>query len=224
MKANVLIGMVVLLFGCQYPTTHTVTFAPKIHDVPKEKVVLLQQDKKITWEKLLSVFANSEFSIERINLEAYQVNMHLTGKSELYIDCGTRTFNTDGSVTHIKNSQSKYRFSAYRHRHLDTYAVSNHFSGYADILVIGNEASSKIFLQLDLELMTDEKLTSTQGMRYNTERKYQLKLSPNKPAYSEVFKANCRSTGHFERQVMQLISLVKKSDPSPFIGDDVNAW
>jgi len=202
------IFLLVILAGCSTPKTFITNSQPKTYEVQTKHTVFFEQSIDATWNDLLTIFATSEYKIESINMNAHMVTLRYIGKPGLYIDCGTKRINTEGNEVAIINSKRLYSYRAYQYIHLETYSVTNNFTGYVNLLVTGNDISSKVLAQFDLELDTEVKRTTTRGRSFSSNQKEKLKLNSFKPTRSELFKTNCRSTGELERQVYKIISLM----------------
>ena len=202
-----IVFLIFLIGGCSStPKTFITNIQPKAHELPEKKPVLFEQSMETTWNELLTMFANSEFRIDRINMKARMVTMRYIGQPDLYIDCGIKRINTEGNEITIINSKRDYSYRAYQHIHLETYSVTNDFTGYVTLLVTGNDISSQVSVQFELELETEEKRTTTRGRRHGTNRIDKLKLNAFKPMQSKLFKTSCRTTGKLERRVFDMIS------------------
>jgi len=204
-KFNI-VFLILLVGGCSTPKTFITNIQPEDHEIIEKKPLLFEQSKEATWNDLLTMFANSEFRIDRINMNARMVTLRYRSQPDLYIDCGIKRINTEGNEITIINTKSHYSYRAYQHIHLETYSVNNDFTGYVNLLITGNDISSQVSVQFDLELETEEKRTTTRGIRFSTNRNDKLKLNSLKPMYSKLFKTNCRTTGKLERQVFEMIS------------------
>ena len=200
------IFLIVILVGCSTPKTFITNSQPNIYETQTQHMVLFQQSIDSTWNDLLTIFATSEYKIESINMNAHLVTLRYSGQPDLYIDCGTKRINTDGNEIAIINSKRLYSYRAYQYIHLETYSIANNFTGYVNLLVTGNDKSSKVSAQFDLELDTEVKRTTTRGRNFSSNQKKKLKLNSFKPTQSELFKTNCLSTGELERQVFKIIS------------------
>jgi len=198
--------LILFLSGCGTPKTVITSIQPEVHEIPNKHTFLFKQGKEETWDNLLSMFANTEFRIDKINMAAHMVKLRYTGQPDLYIDCGIKKINTEDDEVTIFNSKGNYSYRAYQYIHLETYSVINNFTGYVNILITGNENSSQASVQYELELETEEKRTTTRGMAYSTNQHERLTLTSYKPMPSNLFKTNCRTTGNFERQVFEIIS------------------
>lgn len=201
-----IIFLILLVTGCAPPITVITNSQPKVHQISGQKTFSFEQSKDVIWNNILTVFANSEFNIDKINMNAHMVKFRYTGQPNLYIDCGIKRITTDGHEITIPNSSKNYSYRAYQHIHLETYSISNNFTGYVNLVITGNDISSRVLAQFTLELETDEKLTSSRGAQYNRNRHEKLMLNSYKPVYSDFFKTNCRTTGALERQVFEIMS------------------
>ncbi len=225
MKKPALILTLALLGGCTHPATHIVNTQPKVYDVPIKKTFFFQQNRETVWNNLLTLFANSEFTIDQINMNAYQVKMRLAGKpSDKYIDCGTKKVYTDGNIMTITNAKQNYTYTAYRHNHLDTYSISNSFTGFVHLLVIAEGSSVRVIPKLSMELLTEKRRTSTQGAGYTTDRQYRVQLTPYQAENAQAFGNTCRTTGFFERQTLDIIARAGITASAPVPYNDDTTW
>lgn len=99
-----IVFLIFLVGGCSTPKTYINNIQPKTHELPEIKSFLFEQSQETTWNNLLTMFANSEFRIDRINMEAHMVTMRYISQPDLYIDCGMKTINTEGNEIAIINS------------------------------------------------------------------------------------------------------------------------
>lgn len=205
-----IIFVTLLVTGCAPPKTWITNIQPQVHVVPIKNTVSFEQGKGVIWNDILTKFSHSEFSIDKINMDAHMVKFRYSGQPDLYIDCGIKTIKTDGDNKIISNATKSYSYRAYQHIHLETYSISNSFTGYVNLVFTGNDISSRALVQFNLELETDENLISTRGPQFSTNKHGKIELSFNKPIYSEIFKTDCRSTGDFERKVFEIISQIQR--------------
>lgn len=201
---------ILFLVGCSTPKTYITNIKPSPADIPQNKVFYFNQGTKITWDKLLSLAYSSPFQVDGINMNAFQVKLRLEGNPDAYINCGTKRVVTESQVTTIINSASQYSYEAYRHIHLDTYKITNRFTGIANVVVTGDNVSSKAMTQFELQLHTIQSTTSTQGRQHSPTIERTLKLRSNEEVLSPIFGTTCRSTGKFEESFLNLISMIQK--------------
>ncbi len=90
--------------------------------------------------------------------------------------------------------------------------MTNNFTGYVNLLVTGNDISSKVSTQYDFELDTEVKRTTTRGKHFNSNHQEKLKINSFKPVRSELFQTNCLSTGELEHEVYKIISQLNNSN------------
>jgi uncharacterized protein YceK len=90
-----IVFFILLLAGCGTPKTFITDSQPETHKIPTTRTFLFEQSKDTTWNDLLSLFASSDFRIDRINMNANMVVLRYTSQPDLYIDCGIKKINTD---------------------------------------------------------------------------------------------------------------------------------
>ena len=201
-----------LLTGCSStPKTFMTTIQPKPYDIPSKNTFFFKQSNDVIWNNLLTIFAKSDFRIEKINMNAHHVTLRYTGQPDLYVDCGIKKINTEGNELIFNNAKKIYNYRAYQYIHLETYYIKNNFTGYINLLASGNDISSEVVAQFDYELETDIKRTTTRGINFSTNQYEILKIDSSKPIRSDLFKTNCRSTGKLEAEVFKIISKMKKN-------------
>lgn len=210
MKTQSLAIFIVLLVGCGHPTTYITSTNPGIYETPELKIVSFGQGKETTWNKILSLSYTSPFQTDMINMNAYQVKLRMEGYPEAYIDCGSKRIVTENQVTTVTNAASQYSYEAYRHRHLDTYNITNRFTGIANILVTGDQKSSQALIQFELKLNTLQHKTSTQGNLANKSSDFTLAFRPDEEVLNPFFGTICRSTGKFEKTFLDFMALLKQ--------------
>ena len=205
---------ILLLTGCSTtPQTFITDIQPKIYEIPIKSTILFEQSNDATWNDLLTMFSQSEFRIERINMNAHQVTLRYTGRPGLYVDCGKKKINTEGNELIFINAKRLYNYRAYHYIHLETYYIKNNFTGYINLLSTGDDISSQVVAQFDYELETDIKKTTTRGSKFSTNQHETLNFNSFKSMRSELFKTNCRSTGKLEAQVFKMISKMHAEKP-----------
>jgi hypothetical protein len=224
MKKINLILVILLFSGCHTPVTYITSTIPDSHEIPDKTTFLFDQSKQVTWDNLLSVLANSEFSIDKLNVHAYNVKVRMTGQPDLYIDCGRKKINTDGTIVTVINARRNYSYTAYQHIHLETYTYTNNFTGFANLFITGNNISSKVMVQYELELQTEEKKTSTRGRNFSSDLNVKLQLNSNKPVHSSLFKATCQSTGNLERKILDIMASIPDSVTSTATKGKPHNW
>lgn len=215
MKRNFIILLVFLLSGCGAPVTNIKSTSPQDYPAFEQTIFNFNQGKQNTWDDLLSQFANSDFNINKLNMSGYQVKVSMTGDPEAYLDCGTKIVNTDDNVVTLVNARKNYSYHAYQRNHLETYSIKNTFTGHANLIVTGNETSSRIIVQYNLELHTDEKKTTTRGVRYNTNETENLQFGLAKSMHSDLLNTTCRSKGNLEQHVLDILKMVPHFIVSP---------
>lgn len=199
-----------LMVGCSPSITTITTINPGAYNTPESRIVYFDHGKEVTWEKILDLSYSSPFQTDMINANAHHVKLRMEGHPDTYIDCGKKRIVTEGHVTTVTNSASHYTYEAYRHRHLDYYSITNHFTGIANVLVTGDKKSSKALIQFELQLRTLQDKTSTQGRQFSQTSERTMKLRSNDEAISPFFGTACRSTGKFEETFLNLISMIKE--------------
>jgi hypothetical protein len=197
-----------LLAGCGTPETIITNIQPESYEVPAKNIILFEQSNDATWNDLLTMFANSEFRIDKINMNAHHVTLRYTGQPNLYFDCGKKIINTEGNEVIITNAKRLYSYRAYQYIHLETYSVKNDFTGYVNLLVTGNDVLSQVSIQVDLELKTNVERITTRGRQFKTNRNESLQLNSYRPVQSELFNTNCMTTGKLEKKTFEMISLM----------------
>jgi hypothetical protein len=69
----------------------------------------------------------------------------------------------------------------------------------------GTEWATTIHIGTDLELTSDQEMSTTQGQRHGHSKNYKLNLSGNERKVFDGFGGTCQSTGRLESEVHALI-------------------
>ncbi len=208
MQKLILLTSALIITACEPPKTYISSSTPPPFVHPDYRTFIFNQSKQQTWDNLLSALADSEFEIKKLNINSYQLKVEMSGQSDKYVDCGVKTINTEGDKMTVENAATRYSYSAYHRNHLETFSYFNHFIGYSQFLVTGDEIHSEIKMKIKLQMNINKKKTSSRGMSYSTQDQEELILKSNESAHSGLLNATCRSTGKLENTVMEIMALM----------------
>ena len=203
--------LVASVAGCSDPITRVTVVEPERHSIPSFNYLIFRQSEDKTWERLLEQFLQSDFRIDSVDSGAHFLNVSVSGRPEEYIDCGKKTIETlaggdSEKKIQINNTTEHYQYRKWRRNHLDTYTVDNAFTGKANLFVTGDDKQSRIIVQYDLMLKAEVDYSTTQGQRFTKKTKKVLHIKAGEDLYFEAFGAKCRSTGRFEKALMDTLS------------------
>ena len=199
-------GLFILMVCSCNPVTHISVTVPKSYENNKIEPITVNSGVEQTWNRIISNAMDSPFKIKKIDSTSHIVSLTVSGKPSLYIDCGTKKIDTDGNVHQVVNADSQYTYSVYRDNHLDTYSFNNHFKGKAIIFVSGNAWTSTIQVKIDLELISNQQISTTQGSLHGSSKRSNLNLTGSERKLFDGFRATCQSTGKFEKEVRALLT------------------
>lgn len=195
-----------IITACNPPVTYISSTSPAPVVTPEYSTYVYEHGKQTTWDNLLSSLASSDFDIQKLNPNSFQLKTEITGRSDKFIDCGVKTIVTEEHRSTVINAAPMYSYSAYMRNHLETFSIKNKYTGNVSFLVLGDEASSEIKIKPKHILHTDETKRSTRGPGFSTYQQEDLTLNLNESTHSGLLKAKCRSTGKLETMVIELLA------------------
>ncbi|MGH8551599.1 MAG: hypothetical protein ACRERU_23940 [Methylococcales bacterium] len=199
----------VFMNGCSTPVSHISVSPPARNGIQRIETVILHAGMEQVWNHVLSKVMESPFKIKNIDSASHILSVVISGNPSLYIDCGTKKIVTNRSVREVVNAAQSYEYSIYRQNHLDTYSISNQVNGKAILFVSGDARISSIRVKIDLELISSQQMSTTQGTFYGTSKRFTLNPSRDDQKAIDEFGTTCQSTGKFETEVRGLVDLAE---------------